>query len=273
MNPAITTQPCAEAQGKAPADFNSAPSDLWLKLFSLAAQCARALGETLIVRLSPEQRSKRGGPDSDSTPILPPQGEGRLHEATPQGVLLSKLLQQQQHLNLPPSTLQKDEEGGREGGGEGEGASGPPPPAPAPPTPYEEATLKLLSTIDLDSKELQSMLKGIVRISRGTGSSRALRMRIAWTATHHLLLPTSLDETWELLLKCLTDVMNRARWRGIDDRELMLAAELGCLFKSERQSWPKNKPFEFDLFSAAALCERADLEMASVVTGLTCLQV
>ena len=188
-----------------------------------------------------------------------------------QGLLLSKLLQQQQHQGHASSAPQ-----GEEGEGEGAGDSAPSPPPvapPAPPTPYEEATLKLLSIIDTDSKELQSMLKAIVRGSRGARSSRAMRMRIAWTATHHLILPTSLDETWELLLKSLADVMTRARWRWISDNELMTAANLGCLFRSERQSWPKNKPFDFDILSAAALCERADLELSSVVTGLACLQV
>lgn len=84
ITPAITTQPSNEAQGRAPADFCSAPSDLWLKLFGAASQCARALGETLSVRLTPDQRLQRGGPDSDPSLILPPQGQGRLHEATPQ---------------------------------------------------------------------------------------------------------------------------------------------------------------------------------------------
>lgn len=187
-----------------------------------------------------------------------------------QGLLLSKLLQQQQHQGHASSTHQE------EGEGEGEQvveAPLTPSTPPVPPSPYQEATLKLLSIVDVDSKELQSMLKAIVRGSRGSRTSRALRMRIAWTATHHLILPTSLDETWELLLKSLADVMTRAKWRWTSDSELMAAAELGCLSRSERQSWPKNKPFDLDILAAAALCERADLEMSSIVTGLACLQV
>ena len=39
------------------------------------------------------------------------------------------------------------------------------------------------------------------------------------------------------------------------------------------QSWPRDKPFIFDVVAASALCERPELELCSLVAGLACLQV
>jgi hypothetical protein len=39
------------------------------------------------------------------------------------------------------------------------------------------------------------------------------------------------------------------------------------------QSWPRDKPFVFDVVAASALCERPELEHCSLVAGLSCLQV
>ncbi len=54
--------------------------------------------------------------------------------------------------------------------------------------------------------------------------------------------------------------------------ELMASASMGTLFRSERQSWPRDKPFIFDIVAASALCERPELELCSLVVGLSCVQ-
>ncbi|KAG1668626.1 hypothetical protein FOA52_002479 [Chlamydomonas sp. UWO 241] len=132
-----------------------------------------------------------------------------------------------------------------------------------------DALTQLLHDTTAECESLQVLLRQLLR---GWGAlSRSVRPRVVWVCAHYLDLSASMDSSWELLLKALTETMPRA---ATSSRlgELMASASLGALFRSERASWPRDKPFVFDVSAAAALIERPELELLSLFVSLVCLQ-
>ena len=57
----------------------------------------------------------------------------------------------------------------------------------------------------------------LLQLLRGwSGLSRPVRARVVWVVSHYLHLPAAVDESWETLLKALSDTMARCGHRSLD---------------------------------------------------------
>mmetsp|Transcript_10879 Transcript_10879/g.23440 ORF Transcript_10879/g.23440 Transcript_10879/m.23440 type:complete len:1080 (+) Transcript_10879:161-3400(+) len=129
-----------------------------------------------------------------------------------------------------------------------------------------------LAAAEQEHRELQQLIHKVLKT--WSNLSKPVRARVLWVSAHYLTLPNFADETWEVLLRCMQDVLGRSNYLGAAARlsELMSSASDGLLLKTDRQSWPKDKPFVFDVVAASALCEKPEYELTAVVVGLSCAQ-
>ncbi|GAX78147.1 hypothetical protein CEUSTIGMA_g5589.t1 [Chlamydomonas eustigma] len=259
VTPTITTTLSSEAEGHASADFSSVPSDVWLQLLQAACHASNVVSQLLAAKKRRVFPSVANGHDVAAAAAVPEQDVDVSHAIVPvqydeDGTEIMPIipnyiaqryhpeqgrrLQQQQHL-VPGQT------------------------------PHQYGLVQLQNQVEDENRQLQVLLRQLLR--GWSGLSRLARMRVLWVVTHHLSLPPALDESWESTFKALADTMSRSS-PSLRLQELMASASLGSLFRSERQSWPRDKPFIFDIVAASALCERPELELCSLICGLACIQ-
>ena len=77
--------------------------------------------------------------------------------------------------------------------------------------------LTIIESLNPQTKSTLSPLSTLLQLLRGwSGLSRPVRARVVWVVSHYLHLPAAVDESWETLLKALSDTMARCGHRSLD---------------------------------------------------------
>lgn len=104
--------------------------------------------------------------------------------------------------------------------------------------------------------------------------SRAARPRVMWVAAQCLALPPHVSDAWDILLRCMQDLLLASNASAVSRTYDLLGSSIaGSLFKAGRVGWNNpDRPFMFDIAAASALCEASEYEAAAVVTSLCSMQ-
>jgi hypothetical protein len=104
--------------------------------------------------------------------------------------------------------------------------------------------------------------------------SHCVRPRVMWVAAQCLTLPAHSSDAWDLLLRCLSDLLLHANSASASRSQDLSGSSLaGSLYKAGRVAWAQpDRPFMFDVAAASALCEAPEYAAAGVASGLCTIQ-